>query len=182
MYTAELVADGLGDAGFDVCDPALENSRCLKVTNARHAYCEIILGEKGAVSWEYRSFDGQVCPAQITGMVLTILGAATLDGVATVVTLRPGLTLRASVGRVLREQGMRVGMPANPDEPCEKYTEVRATNPDLPDRGSVCVNDEGMIMWNCRISGLARGDELGITPGELARTIADALQVAERAS
>lgn len=183
MSTAGFVADGLADEGFDVRDPIAENSQFLKVTNARHAYCEIIISEKDAVSWEYRCFDGGIGPEQITGMVLAILGAGAASGDHASLPLRPASTLKEAVGGALRERGMRVGTwVLDPDESSEGYAEIRTSNPAKPDRGSVHVSDEGMILWECRVRGLAVGDDHGMSPGEVAQAIAGALQIAERAA
>lgn len=182
MSTAGFVADGLADEGFDVRDPIAENSQFLKVTNARHAYCEIVISEKDAVSWEYRSFDGGIGPDQISGMVLAILGAGGARDHASL-SPRPGSTLKETVGAALRERGIRVGTwVVDPYESGDGYAEIRAENPAKPDRGSVHVSDEGMILWECRVRGLAVGDDHGMSPGEVAQAIAGALQIAERAA
>lgn len=181
MSTASIVADGLTDEGFDVRDPMAGNSHFLKVVNARRAYCEIIISEKGAVSWEYRCFDGGTGPAQIASMVLAILGAGVAESDHASLELQPGPTLKGSVGRALRERGMLVGTSVvGLDESCELYAEICITNPEMPNRGTVHVNDEGMIIWECRVNGPTAGDDQGIAPAELTRTIAAALQVGQR--
>ena len=181
MSTAVIVADSLTDHGFEVRDPVMENAHFLKVTNTRHAYCEIMISETGAVTWEYRRFDGRLDPAQITGMVKSALGAGS-DGCRGVpMAERPGLTLKGIVGRALREQGLQVGMTIlDPDDFCEVDAEVCITNPAMPGRGVVRVNDEGMVRWDCRLTQSA--DDDGLALDELVRAIADALVLAGQAN
>ena len=179
MSTGVLVADGLTHEGFDVRDPVLEGAHFLKVTNARHAYCEIIISEKGAVTWEYRRFDGRLGPAQITDMAMSILGAGRAGCENVPLTQQqPGQTLKGIVGRALRERGMQVRVKVlNPDDLCELDAEVCAVNPAMPGRGTARVNDQGMVRWDCRLSTPAAPNQ-GIAPDELVKTIADALLLA----
>jgi hypothetical protein len=179
MSVALLVADGLTDQGFDVRDPALENSHFLKITNARHAYCEIIIGEEGAVSWEYRAFSDSIDPARVACMVLGILQSDCPDSVE--LRQRQGLTLKGTVGRALRELGLQVRMIVlDRDDFGELYSEIDIVNPAMPDRGRVRIDDEGIVRWDCRLSDPAQGIQ-GIGPADLADTIAQVLQRAEQA-
>jgi hypothetical protein len=175
MSTAVLVADGLTDQGFEVRDPVMENSYFLKVTNARHAYCEIMMSKTGSVTWEYRRFDGRLGPAQITAMVMSILGAGNDSRGGKSLAQQPGLTLKGIVGQASRERGMQAAVTIlDPDDSCEVDAEVCITNPAMPSRGAVRVNDEGMVLWDCCLSQSA-ADDNGITLDELVKTIADAL-------
>ena len=179
MSTAVLVADGLSDQGFEVRDPVMENLHFLKVINARHAYCEITITETGAVTWEYRRYDGRLGSAQIIAIVMCVLGLGSDGCRDETLTDQPGRTLKGIVGSALRERGMKVGIEIlDPDDFCELDAEVSVTNPAMPSRGAVRVNDEGMVLWDCRLaeSGAAGGG--GITLAELVQTIADALAVA----
>jgi hypothetical protein len=165
MSTAVLVADGLADQGFEVRDPVMENLHFLKVINARHAYCEIMISETGAVTWEYRRFDGRLGPAQITAMVMSILGAGNDGRDDGPLAQQPGLTLKGIVGQASRERGMQAAITIlDPDDFCELDAEVRITNPAMPSRGAVQVNDEGMIIWDCCLTEPTAGHD-GINPG-----------------
>ncbi|MGH3407308.1 MAG: hypothetical protein ACRDRJ_33125 [Streptosporangiaceae bacterium] len=180
MSTAVFVADGLADQGFDVRDPVLERSHFLKVTNARHAFCEIVISEKGAVTWEYRRFDGRLGPAQITRMAMSVLGVGSTDCVGESLTQRPGRTLKGIVGQALRDRGMQVRVRVlNPDDLCEPDAEVCAMNPAMPSRGEVRINDQGMLGWDCHLSDRAAQNQ-GIAPDELVKVLAAALVLAEQ--
>jgi len=52
----------------------------------------------------------------------------------------------------------------DPDDFCELDAEVRITNPAMPSRGAVQVNDEGMIIWDCCLTEPTAGHD-GINPG-----------------
>src|SRR6266487_4342903 len=172
------VADGLTAHEFDVLDPAGEGSQYLKVTNARNALCEIMISEHGSVSWEYRPFSGGPSSAQITGMVLDLLGAEDREDWDASLSRGPGLTLTGIVGRALRERGMRV-WPAEADRDDrigELCAEIVVINPARPDRGNARVGDDGMIRWECHLNGpAAAASAQGIEPSEIAGTIARAL-------
>ena len=180
MSTADLVADGLTHQGFDVRDPVLERAHFLKVTNARHAYCEIMISENGTVTWEYRRFDGRLGPAQMTSMAISILGADRAEREGKPLTQQPGQTLKGTVGQALRERGMQVRVKIlNPDDLCELDAEVWAVNPAMASRGTARVNDNGMVRWDCRLSEPGAQDE-GITLDELVKTVVNALMLAQQ--
>jgi hypothetical protein len=180
MSTADLVADGLTHQGFDIRDPVLERAHFLKVTNARHAYCEIMISEKDAVTWEYRRFDGRLSPTQVTGMAMSILAADGADCEEGYLTQRPGQTLKGIVGRALRKRGMQVRVKIlNRDDLCELDAELWAVNPAMPSRGTARVNDDGMVRWDCGLSRSGAQNE-GITLDELVKTVAEALRIAEQ--
>lgn len=182
MSTAVLVADGLTHQGFEIRDPVMEDSHFLKVTNARHAYCDIMISKTGAVTWEYRRFDGRLGPAKITAMVLSILTAGDYGRDDESLAGQPGLTLMGIVGRASREQGMQAAiMILVPDDFCELDAEVCITNPAMPGRGAVRLNDEGMVLWECRLTDANAVDD-GIILDELVKTIADALTLAGQAN
>ena len=156
----------------------MENLHFLKVINARHAYCEIMISEAGAVAWEYRRFDGRLGPAQIIAMVMSILGAGNDGRDGESLAQQPGLTLKGIVGQASRKRGMQAALTIlNQDDFCELDVEVRITNPAMPGRGAVQVNDEGMILWDCLLTG-PTGDPDGITLDKLVKTIVSALALA----
>ncbi len=170
------IADGLTAHDLDVLDPAGEGSQYLKVTNARGALCEIMISEDGSVTWEYRPFSGGPGPAQITAMILELLGAGPDEDRGASSNQRPCPTLTGIVGQALTERGMRVQLAeAGRDEDLsELYAEIVVINPARPDRGTARASEDGMIWWECRLSDPARSTR-GIDPGEIAGTIARAL-------
>jgi hypothetical protein len=171
------VADGLAHQGFDIRGPAWDRSRYLKITNVRGTWCEITIGENGNVSWEYRSFEGgRTDPGQITGMIMTALGAASAGRGDTSPARYPGLTLKGAVGRALADRGMQVSLErvTRDDHFFETYAEIKVTNPGKPERGQAWVTDDSVICWECQISDTAT-DVPGIGLEEITGTIARVL-------
>jgi len=170
------VADGLTAHDLDVLDPAGEGSQYLKVTNARGALCEIMISEHGSATWEYHPFSGEPGPAQITAMVLELLGAGNDEDRDASPNRLPGLTLTGIAGQALTERGMRVQLAeaGRDDDLSELYAEIVVSNPARPDRGTARASEDGMIRWECRLSDPATSTR-GIDPGEIAGTIARAL-------
>jgi len=172
------IADGLTAQGLDIRSPAGERSRFLKITNARGVFCELSIGDQGSVTWECRPFSGSATrPAAIAGLVLAALGSepcADYHSASSVVF--PGLTLKGAAGRALREHGMQVFLHVLDcdDARCEVYAEIEVTNPARRDRGTVHVDDDGLVLWESHLSHPASGTP-GIDPEEITRTIAGAL-------
>src|SRR5450432_3787122 len=134
------VADGLTEQGFDIRGPAWDASRYLKITNVRGTWCEIVIGENGAVSWEYRCFEGgSADPERLTGMIMIVLGVESAGRDDTFPARYPGLTLKGVVGRALSDRGMQVSLERmnRDDYFFETYAEIKATNPGKTDRGLV---------------------------------------------
>ena len=95
---------------------------------------------------------------------------------------QPGLTLKGIVGQRFGNAACRSEYTIlNPDDFCELDAEVCITNPAIPSRGAVRVNDEGMVLWDCHLTGPHRRSG-GITLDELVKTIASALAVAGQAN
>jgi len=177
VMVMNAVADGLAGHGLDILGPAWEETHHFKVTNVQGALCEVIVGENGSVSWEYRQVHGyRADPAHVTAMVLGFLGAGGTEHHGTLPGRYTGLTLKGAVGLAARERGMRarLGRVARDEAACEISAEVEVTNPARGNRGKVWVTDEGAVCWECRFSDPARGIQ-GIDPGEIARTIARSL-------
>ena len=173
------VADGLTAHGFDVRSPGGERSRFLKITNVRGMCCEVAVGGDGTVTWECRPFSGSATgPAEVTGMVLAALGSEPRADYLSVSSAPcPGLTLKGAAGRALREHGMQVFLRLLDcdDVSCEVHAEIEVTNPARCERGTAHVDDDGLVLWEARLSHPASGTP-GIGPEEIARTIAEALR------
>jgi len=172
------IADGLTAQGLDIRSPAGERSRFLKITNARGMFCELSIADEGSVTWECRPFSGGTTrPAAIAGMVLAALGIEPrADDPGASPAPLPGLTLKGEAGRALREHGMQVFLRVLDcdDARCEVYAEIEVTNPARRDRGTVHVDDDGLVLWESHLSHPASGTP-GISPDEITRTIAGAL-------
>ena len=158
VMVMNAVADGLAGHGLDILGPAWEETHHFKVTNVQGALCEVIVGENGSVSWEYRQVHGyRADPAHVTAMVLGFLGAGGTEHHGTLPGRYTGLTLKGAVGLAARERGMRarLGRVARDEAACEISAEVEVTNPARGNRGKVWVTDEGAVCWEYRPPRLA---------------------------
>jgi len=138
-----------------------------------------MISEHGSVTWEYHPFSGGPGPAQVTAMVLELLGVGNGQDRGASSNRWPGLALTGIVGQALTERGMRVRLAeAGRDEDLsEMYAEIVVINPARPDRGTAQASDDGMIRWECRLTDPARSTR-EIDPAEIAGTIARALSAA----
>jgi hypothetical protein len=171
------VADGLGDHGVDIRGPAWESTHHFKATNVLGARCEFIVHEDGSVIWDYCPiWDCRKEPAQVTAMVLGLLGvSATADG-AMPAGGYPGRTLMGAVGRAARLCGMttRLDVVGGDDTDCEVLSEVQVTNPSRPGQGAVYVTSDDTVRWECGFTDYGRG-VLALTAEEITATIARSL-------
>lgn len=174
------IADGLTAHDLDVLDPAGEGSQYLKVTNAHNALCEILISESGSVTWEYRPFTGTTGAAQITNMVLELLGAIGSENRSGSSRQGTGPTLTSIVGPALGGCGMRIQVAeaGRDDDHGGPWAEIVVINPARPDRGTARVGDDGMIRWECHLSDPAASIR-GLSPDEIAGTSARALMQAK---
>jgi hypothetical protein len=176
----EVIADRLTDQGFDVTSPAWDHDSYLTVTNAPGALCGLTLTDDGDASWEYRFCDGRAAdPAQVIAVVLDLLLADDTANPDVSVVRPQGVTIQDSAGRALAEQGMRVRTKVGglEDGFGDSYTEIEVDNPARPDRGTVRVNDDGALWWDCQVSELAarcQGIELPEIVGSIVRALTKA--------
>ncbi len=152
--TAEIAADALNAHGFDVRNPAQQGSSILQVTNVRGALCELVMCGSGVFDWEYRSLEGsQSDPSRLAAMAMCILSVDRAADSCVPVAHNRGVTLKGQIGRALADQGMHVSLNVlDTDELFfEVYSEVAITNPARPDRGTVCVADDGLLWWRGQV-------------------------------
>jgi len=171
------VADGLGDHGVDIRGPAWESSHHFKATNVLGALCEFVIHEDGSVVWDYCPiWDCRKEPAQITAMVLELLGVRGGADGATPAGGYLGRTLMGAVGRAARLCGMNttLSIVGTDHTDCEVLAEVKVTNPVRPRHGAVYVTSDDAIRWECGFSDSGRG-VLALTPEEITETIARSL-------
>ena len=111
-------------------------------------------------------------PADISGMVLRLLGVPTPEPGNQYMDLYWHATLKGAMGREMRARGLTVKMGIFEDELF--YTvdaEVKITNPEKPERGRVYITDDGFIRWECD------SEEIPGRAVEVADTIASVLVV-----
>ncbi len=144
------VAEKLAARGFGVRSPDWEESRRLTITSAERARCELTVEDGGSVRWDYRPRTGRgTDPAEMTGLVLRVLGAAGAGEPRT--RARPGVSLKGVVGRALAARGLKVGMEVYEDPDFyDVGAEIVVINPARPERGQVRVSDDGDVTWECR--------------------------------
>ncbi len=86
-----------------------EESRRLTITSAERARCELTVEDGGSVRWDYRPRSGRrTDPAEMTGLVLRVLGGADADEPQP--RARPGVALKGMVGRALATRGLTVSL------------------------------------------------------------------------
>jgi hypothetical protein len=178
----ETVADALCSRGFDVRNPAKDESSYLRITNVRGTLCELTIHDSGVADWEYRSCDGsQPDPTLMTTIAMCILDPA--PGNYGPVPHDPHLTLKGMIGRALADQGMLVSLHVLDTDRLffDVYAEIAVTNPAQRDRGTIRVSDDGAIWWQCRILQDQESCIHGLELGEIADTIARALTTAHGA-
>lgn len=143
-----MVAERLTANGVAIRMPDYADSRRLNIVNARRARSEIIAEDCGYVVWDYWPWSGAHSdPADITSLVLRVLGA---DHYATTrnISAQPALKLKGIVGRDLAARGLRVSLEVFEDLVAfDVVAEISVTNPARPERGRVCITDEGSVMW-----------------------------------
>lgn len=146
------VAEKLAARGVGVRLPEREEGRRLTITNAEGARCELTVEDGGSVRWGYRPRSGRgTGPAELTGLVLRVLGATDAWCGKPGTRTRPGLSLKGVVGRALNGRGLKVGLAVYEDPVCYDVTaEIVAINPARPERGQVSVSDDGDLTWECR--------------------------------
>jgi hypothetical protein len=146
-----VMAEMLAERGFDVYGPEREESWLLTIVNAIQARCEIGVEDSGRVFWRYFPWAGaDTEPAEISGMVLRMLGAYTGDSAEQYAHLHRGATLKGAVAREIQARGLDADMEVYEDELFyDVDAEVILTNPAKPERGRVRVTDDGAILWEC---------------------------------
>jgi hypothetical protein len=180
--TVEVIADRLSYHGFGVENPAWDNRSYLRVADAPGALCDLILDDDGDARWEYRFCAGSKAePARIAAAVLDLLLADDAVCRDVPVVRRRGWTSKDSAARALADRGMQVGLRVYGTDDCsgEGYTEIEVANPALRNRGTVRVNDDGALLWDCQVRHLAPGCD-GIELREIIDSIARALTRAVR--
>jgi hypothetical protein len=145
-----MVAEMLTTSGVDIRMPKYADGRRLNIVNAQRARSEITV-EEGYVLWDYWPWSGpHTDPADITGLVVHLVGAGQQRTVAPVGS-QWHLKLKSIVGRDLDARGLHVALEVFEDFVAyDVAADISVTNPGRPERGRVCVSDEGSVMWEYR--------------------------------
>jgi len=166
--TALAVAAALAASGIEARWPFPEDRGCLQITNVPGIRSDITIEADGHATWEYRLPDGGVTGAdRIIGMTMELLSAGPADYNDPPVE-RECMTLKGIAGRALHERGMRVQLKiiGQDDDNFDVFPEIWVTNPARPGRGMVRADDDGVVRWECRLTGRSH-----ISPAEFAATI-----------
>ena len=165
-----LITDSLTGQDFSVRDLAEEHARVIQVTDARAAFCQLILTATGRLTWEYYPFTGRAAdPAALTAITTTVLGC---EPGPLPVPAWPGPTLLGTAGRMLRGLGLHTALRnLGPDQDfCEIHAHLTITRPAAPQHGHVILSDDGMITWECTLTQPG-----GLPPAAIASAIGRAL-------
>lgn len=156
---ARVIAEVLAGCGLDVRCYAHEDSQHLTVTGAGGGRCEIDVGGGTEVACEYYPCAGRSpVPADVSGVVLRLLGAdgAAPDGLDT--RLRSSASLKGAVAAEMLQWGLRADLEVYPDyERFDVVAEVVMVNPARPERGLVRATDDGVVRWECDYGDLPEG-------------------------
>jgi hypothetical protein len=156
-YGGLLISDIAGmlvKQGFEVRESADPDSGRLVITSAPKGHCEIDICESGWVTCDYFPQAGEnAYPADITRAVLRLLAVPLARLASGHMDSRPGITLKSAVGCVARARGLQADLRVSVDDvDFSVYADIDITNPEQPGRGSVCVTDEGSIVWECQVN------------------------------
>jgi hypothetical protein len=159
------VAGKLRDMGIDVRFPDDAEGRCLVIVNAKDARSDITVEDCGCLVWDYWPLSSsETDPADITGMVLGVLGGHVTDWPP---PASRAPTLKSAVGQALQAYGLDVTMSVYGDnETFEVTSEITAISPELPECGRVLVTDDGLVTWELCHGG---------PPSECALNVADTI-------
>ena len=157
---ARLVIDTLAGEGFGVQTREWDELWNLTITGVRRGKACLTVADDGYLRWDYEPEAGaDAGPARIAALVLRLLGAPAGPGTPMRDDAYPRLLLKGAVGRLLEEQGMKVGLLSYEDlESFEVVAEIEVTSPARPGRGKVRVTDRGDMEWVCRAGEAFGGD------------------------
>jgi hypothetical protein len=143
----------------------------LNVAGARSSL-DLIGG--GYVQWHYEPRTGPATdPGALVAVVLRVLGMPTATLTASAYRAFP---LQGAAGRHLEDHGLTVDLLIHQDlESFEAPTELQITSLARPERGSVLLNDNGDLRWQCDYHAAFSGDA-----GKVVDTIAPLLHRAPR--
>jgi hypothetical protein len=160
--------------GFNVRDLEWE-SLVFDLDGANFRRCELQVGFSGNVVWEYLpSKDAHIGSADISRMVLRLLGAHTIIPGEPHTKPHPQATPKGAVAHEMKARGLGVEINVLIDNIV--YTVdalIEVTNPAKRERGVVSVTDDGAIYWECEF------EELTEHATEIADTIADVLELCQ---
>ncbi|HEY2577828.1 MAG TPA: hypothetical protein VGI74_16095 [Streptosporangiaceae bacterium] len=165
-----VMIEVLTGRGFDVREPEWENP-VLALDGVNSRRCEIQVGFGGQATWEYLpSNDAHIESADISRMVLRLLGAHTIDSGEPHAEPHPEVTPKGAVAHEMKARGLGVEIDVFIDDMVYAVgATIEITNPAKHERGAVNVTDDGAIWWECDF------EELTGHATEIAETIADAL-------
>jgi hypothetical protein len=164
------IAAGLTKHGLTVRTTGCDDSKVLTVTSPGNAACEVTAGEDCYFACEYTPGRHRTTsPASTARAVARMLGTG-YTSPQQHAHLHQQATPASAVGRDMKARGMTVTLSVIEDD--ENYTvfaDVIITNPARRERGTVRIEDNGSVYWECY------GDEIPGGPAELAATVADIL-------
>jgi hypothetical protein len=176
---ADALADILNSLGFDVRVPAQPGSSFLQLTNVRAAVCELTIYDSGVINWEYRRQDNSRSgTATLAAMALSVLSGEASKGTFVPAPHDPQTrTLIGLIGRALIGQGMIVELNVldRDEQSFEVYSEIAIMNPGHPERGSIHIDDDGLLNWYCQVSDA--GHPGGLDLEAVVRTLTETLAI-----
>ena len=156
LITRRLAAHGFGADTRDRGD--MQEIVILNVTGARSC---LDITDSGYALWHYEPRTGPATdPTALTAIILHIFGA---PPPATSPEDYRAFPLKGAAGRQLQDHGLHVNLQVYKDlASFEATTEIEVTSPAQPRRGSVHLNDEGELEWECDYGAAFHGDAAGL--------------------
>jgi hypothetical protein len=152
----DVIARKLAASGYEIHRLDEESACHLAVTGMPGFHCEITAPGSGDPQLDCWASNPAPEPRHIIAAVLSLLAdPAGHPPWATEGTLSPAGPLRhagflPTAGRSLRRAGLGVKLTVNTDQrECEHFAELSVTNPAQPQRGTVTVDDDGGLTWQC---------------------------------
>lgn len=145
------VADLLLVAEFGLTVPAWDGASFLQIANARGALCELTVHDDGGIAWDYRSVHGcHVDLAQLVGITLDLLDPDGTQPRPAPAPHRAANSIHTAAARALTSRGMTATSRTLVDDPVNLTTfgQTIIANPAQPDRGTVCITNDGQLLWN----------------------------------
>jgi hypothetical protein len=154
---AGLVTRRLGADGFGADSRAWGDVQEIVILNVTGARSCLDITDSGYARWHCEPRTGPATdPTALTAIILHIFGAP--SPAASAGAYR-AFTLKGAAGRQLQDHGLHVSLQVDKDlESFEAAAEIEVTSPAQPRRGSVRLNDEADLEWECDYGAAFNGD------------------------
>jgi hypothetical protein len=169
---ARTVAARLSADGFLVAVPAHEDATFLAITGPPGLGITLMADDDGRVRLDaWPATLRRAAPAVLARQVMSVLDEDRADWVPGTGEFRADAPLTGPMGRLLRTAGLAVSLTVLEDTPnFDVYPVITAARPGQAGRGTVSIDDDGTLTWECRHPVTA--DTTARVAGQIADTAA----------